>query len=494
MVPNTRYQNLNRAMTALRGQDYEIMIKGADELRLKHDSVMVEACNTSFQVHLQSGAKEFPNLYNIAQALAGPLVAACSNSPLLFGRRLWSETRIALFEQAVDTRSPLHVREVQPRVTFGDRWLRRSVVEIYREDIARFRTLVGGEADEDPLAVLARGGVPELRSLRLHNGTIYRWNRACYGVLDGKPHLRIENRVMPSGPSVTDEIANAALWYGCMLGLASQHEDITKVMEFEHARANFTAASRSGLGASLVWLEGVELTASHLLLDHLLPLAEQGLRSGGIDEADRQRYLGVIERRVRSGRTGSRWLLYSLAQMKDRGTAAERLSALTSATVARQQSGATVDSWEPAQRVEAGGWKQNYLHIEQYMTTDLYTVNEDDSVELAANLMQWHGIRHVPVEDHEHKLVGLVSYRSLLRLLTSHDAARGADSVPVSEVMRRDPFTISPSTSTMRAIALMHEHNVGCLPVVQRGRLVGMVTAGDFADIASQLLEQRLAE
>ncbi len=494
MVPNPRYQMLNRAMTALRGQDYEIAIEGADELRLKHDSVMVEACNTSFQVHLQSGAAEFPNLYNIAQALAGPLLSCCSNSPLLFGRRLWTETRIALFEQAVDTRSPNHERDVQARVSFGDRWLRRSVVEIYREDVARFRTLVGGESGEDPMAILERGGVPELRSLRLHNGTVYRWNRACYGVTDGKPHLRIENRVLPSGPSVTDEVANGAFWYGCMLGLAAKHEDITKVMEFEHARANFTTGARYGLGAPMIWLDGEEMSAPHLVLDHLLPLAEAGLRSGGVDDADRERYLGVIERRVRTGRTGARWLLFSLAQMKGHGTAAERLTALTSATAARQQSGATVESWEPAQRVEAGGWKHNYVHIEQYMSTDLYTVQEDDPVELAANLMQWHGIRHVPVEDQEHRLVGLVSYRSLLRLLTAQDAARGADAIPVSEVMHRDPFTVAPGTTTMRAIELMNTHKVGCLPVVHRGRLVGMITPGDFADIASQLLKQKLAE
>jgi len=494
MVPNPRYQALNRAMTALRGHDYEIAIRGADELRLKHDSVMVEACNTSFQVHLQSGGAEFPNLYNISQALAGPLLAACSNSPLLFGRRLWAETRIALFQQAVDTRSPLHEREVQARVSFGDRWLRRSVVDMYREDVARFRTLVGTAADEDPMAVLERGGVPELRSLRLHNGTVYRWNRACYGITDGKPHLRIENRVLPSGPSITDEVANGAFWYGCMLGLAAKHEDLTKVMEFEHARANFTAGARDGLGAPMLWLEGKELSAQNLLLDHLLPLAEQGLASGGVDIEDSRRYLGTIERRVRSGRTGSRWLLFSLAQMKNHGTSAERLAALTSATVARQHSGATVDAWEPAQRVEAGGWKHNYLHIEQYMATDLYTVQEDDPVELAANLMQWHGIRHVPVEDQEHRLVGLVSYRALLRLLLTNMDARGADSIPVSEVMHRDPYTVAPGTTTVRAIELMNQHKVGCLPVVQRGRLVGMITPGDFADIASQLLKQKLAE
>ena len=169
---------------------------------------------------------------------------------MLFGRRLWSETRIALFEQAVDTRNPNVQRERSPRVTFGNAWVRHSVTELYREDITRFRTLVGIEPDEDPLAALRDGRVPSLQALRLHNGTVYRWVRACYGITDGKPHLRIENRVLPSGPSVVDEIANAALWLGLMTELMATYQDVTKVMEFEHAKHNFVAAARQGMAAA----------------------------------------------------------------------------------------------------------------------------------------------------------------------------------------------------------------------------------------------------
>jgi CBS domain-containing protein len=493
MVPNPRYHALNQAMTALRGREYDIFIKGVDELRLTHDSVMVEACNASFQVHFQSGAKEFANLYNIAQTIAGPALAAATNSPILFGRQLWSETRIALFQQAVDTRSPTHQRESMPRVTFGERWVRQSVIELYREDIARFRTLVGVDSDEDAIAVVKRGETPELRALRLHNGTVYRWNRACYGITDGKPHLRIENRVLPSGPSVIDQIANGAFWYGVMNALAARYEDITKLMEFEHAKRNFVAAAREGLSARLLWFEREELSAPRLVLDRLLPLAHEGLAAASIADADRERYLGVIEKRVRSGKTGARWIVDSLSSMQGHGTPGERLNALTAAMRARQTSGAPVAEWEPAKLGEAGGWQHNYVRVEQYMATDFVTVHEDDPVALVVHLMEWHRVRHIPVEDTDHRLRGLVSYRAILHLLKESPPGFDASMVPVGTIMKRDPVSIGPTMHTLKAIEVMRRYRVGCLPVVHQDRLVGVVTVDEFVNIAGELLEEKLA-
>jgi len=495
MVPDPRYKAINRALTELRGGDYEIYIKGVDELRLRHDSVMVEACNSSFQVHLQVGANEFARLYNLALALAGPTVAAAVNSPLLFGNRLWNETRIALFQQAVDTRRTDVQRDLTARVTFGDRWVAKSVIELYRQDVARFRTVIAADLDEDPIAALRAGKIPKLAALRLHNGTVYRWVRACYGQTNGKAHLRIENRVLPSGPSVLDEVANGAFWIGLMTELGDEIEDVSKRMQFEHAKFNLVAAAREGLAANLIWLDGEEIQARALITERLLPAAKRGLEKAGVDAADIDRYLGTVERRVVSGRTGSRWMLQSLAAMNNAGTLHERLNALTHATVVRQSTGLPVDRWDLARREEAGGWRHNYLRVEQFMTTDLYTVHEDDPVELAANLMDWHRVRHIPVEDINHKLVGLVSYRAVLRLLTAPDPQeRLVTSIPVSEVMRRDPVTIGPNTSTQRAIEIMKEFRVGCLPVVLNERLVGLVTEHDFTDIAGQLLQQRLAQ
>ena len=494
MVPVPRYKALNDAMTAMRGGDYEIYIKGTDELRVQHDSVMVESCNSSFQVHLQVGAKRFAPLYNLAQALAGPTLAGATNSPLLFGRRLWAETRIALFQQAVDTRRNVAHRERAPRVTFGDRWVRQSVMELYKDNVSRFRTLVGTELDEDPFEALRRGVAPQLKALRLHSGTVYRWNRACYGMTDGKPHLRIENRVLPSGPTVVDEVANAAFWLGLMSELGATIEDVTRLMEFEHAQLNFLNAARQGLGATFTWFDGEEISAPKLILERLLPLAAAGLDRAGIAHVDRDRYLGVIEKRVATGRTGSRWILQSLAGMRDHGTPAERLNALTAAIVARQTENRPVHDWELARLGEAGGWRHNYLRIEQYMSTDLYTVHADDPVELAANLMDWHKVRHIPVEDAEHRLIGLVSYRQILRLLASGGLTRDGESIPVAEIMTKDPYVTSPGMPTTRAIELMRRYGIGCLPVTSDGKLVGIVTENDFMEIAGQLLEERLGQ
>lgn len=496
MVPTPRYQALNRATTAMRGEAYDFAIQGMDELIVKHDSVMVEACNASFQVHLQVDPPDFARLYNLAQVLAGPVLACSTNSAFLFGKRLWAETRIAVFEQAVDTRQKaLHLRDRQARVTFGKRWVQNSVTEIYKEDVARFRTLVGTDLDEDALQTLERGKIPQLKALRLHNGTVYRWNRACYGIgAEGKPHLRIELRVLPSGPTITDEIGSAALWLGLMSELGATLEDITEHMEFDDARANFYAAAREGLGARMTWLGGEEVLAQSLILDTLLPMAERGLRRAGIDEADIARYLDVVEQRSRMMRTGSRWALQSFAAMKERGSLGEKLTALVAATVARQQTGETVSEWERARLDEIGSARSSYHKISQYMTTDIFTVHADDAVELVADLMGWERIRHVPVEDGQGHLVGLVSYRAVLRYFNEREKHGGPAPAcaPVSEIMRRDVITITPDTLTLDAVRLMRRYKLGCLPVVQDGQLVAIVTEQDFMTIASELLEQRL--
>ncbi|HEX2574010.1 MAG TPA: glutamate-cysteine ligase family protein [Polyangia bacterium] len=519
MVPSPRYAALNRAMTAMRGTAYEFSIKGIDELLIKHDSVMVEACNCSFQVHLQVTPDEFARMYNLAQVLAGPILSVATNSAILFGRRLWAETRIALFQQAVDTRaSTHHLREALSRVNFGKRWVKKSVTEIFKEDILRFRTLVGTDLDEDPIVQLDRGVAPQLKALRLHNGTVYRWNRACYGVINGKPHLRIENRVMPSGPTVIDEMANSALWLGLMTAMSRRYEDITRHIEFDHAQANLWSAARDGLGAHFRWLDGEEVRAQQLVLDRLLPWAEEGLASVGIDEADRRRYLGVVEERARTMRDGSRWQLASLDAMKDRGTPGERLNALVAATVQRQASGRPVAQWERARLDEADNSKYNFLRVDQYMRTDFFTVQPDDAVELVADLMSWERIRHVPVEDGSGRLVGLVSYRAVLRYYAEqyqqqqHAQARASGelalaalgeepgqllplkpaSASVADIMRRDVITVTPDTPTLEAIAIMRRYRIGCLPVVHAGQLVAVVTEEDFMNIASHLLEQKL--
>jgi CBS domain-containing protein/gamma-glutamylcysteine synthetase len=492
MTPKPRYQALNRAMSAMRDGAYELYIKGLDELLLKHDSVMLEACNASFQVHLQVGGQEFPNLYNIAQVVAGPVLAAAANSPLLFGRQLWRETRIALFQQSVDTRASMDfLRERSPRVTFGSGWVRASALELFQEDLARFRALVVTDVESDSQAELQRGQIPKLHALCLHNSTVYRWNRPCYGITDGRPHLRLENRVLPSGPTVLDEVANAALWFGLIAGFAARIEDITRLIQFDDAKMNFQSAARLGLGAEYAWFNGTMLSGVKLICDRLLPLARDGLLGCGIDVADADRYLGVIDRRVSRGRTGAHWIALSLAGMRGQRSLAERLSAITAAMVEGQRSDQPVAEWEPARLVEAGDWRRSFLKVEQFMTTDLYTVGEDESLDLVANLMEWKRIRHVPVEDHRHRLVGLISYRTLLRLLAQGQLDRRRQ-IAASDVMKRDPITIAPEASTLEAIEAMRQNGVSCLPVVKSGRLVGIITERDLMNVAAELLEEQL--
>lgn len=493
ITPRARYYALNEAMNAAGPGAFRLRIQGTDELMIEHDSVMLEACNTSAQVHLQVSADEFAHFYNVAQAVTGPILAASVNSPLLFGRRLWAETRIALFQQSLDTRgADLHMREMSPRVRFGGSWLKRCVTELFHEDIATFQVLLATEIDEDPIEVLNAGGVPKLKALQLFNGTVYRWNRPCYGISNGKPHLRIECRVLPAGPSTLDEMANAVFWIGAVLGVAKRFPDLTERMEFDDAKANFLAASRLGLRAGMTWLDGASGPADRLLLDTLSPLAEEGLSDYPVFRSEVDRYLGAFEERVKADVTGSGWALRSLRNLKRAGTRGEQLAALTAATVRQQKAGIPVAQWELAELHEAGGWKYNYLRVEQYMTTSLTTVNQEELVEMVAYLMHVRQIRHVLIEDNEHRLVGIVSYRSILQLMAEGRTRTEVENMPVSEVMERHPVTVAPETPTLEAISMMRGQRVSALPVVKNGQLVGIVSEVDFMPMAYHLLEDAL--
>ena len=492
MTPIPRYFELNRAITEQRDGAFSVVIKGLDELDITHDNVMLEAANTSFQIHFQVGPDEFAPLYNLAQAISAPVLAAAVNSPLLFGQRLWCETRVALFQHSVDARSATHkIRAKPPRVSFGDAWVEKSILEIYKDDITRFRVMLStDDLDENPLKVLAEGGVPELRALRMHTGTVWRWNRACYGVYDGKPHLRIENRVLPSGPTVIDEIANAAFFFGLMASLSNEYKRIDEVMDFDDAKGNFFAAARHGLNAQFTWIGGKVFTASDLITEELLPNAREGLTRYGIDPNDIDRYLGVVEERVRSKQTGSQWALRSLNQMKE-APVDVRMRSLTSAIAKHQRTGKPVHEWPLAQLYRTRDWFPSYRTVGQFMSTDLFTVRPSDPAGLAARMMDWRQVRHLPVEDDHGKLIGLLSFRDLLRLIANPEAQEGEPTV--DQIMRKDPMTVTPSTPTLEALELMRAHNIGSLPVVdEEGRLIGLVTVYDLLGIASKVLEDFL--
>ncbi len=490
LSPKQRYHGLNEAMTELSGGDFEFRLRGADELIVRHDSVMLESCCTSFQVHYQADPEDVVNLYNVAQAIAAPVLAAAVNSPLLFGRRLWKETRIPLFQQGIDTRrASSSLRERSPRVSFGRQWMERSVVELFQEDIARFRVLLGSTINEDSMRILQRGGIPRLRALQVHNGTIYRWNRVCYGMTEGKPHLRIENRVLPAGPTVLDEVANAAFFWGLMRGMPQTHSDIARDLDFDDAQLNFIAAAESGLQAHFRWMAGRTLTAKDLIVHELLPIAREGLALAGIRSADITRYLDLIEARVASEGTGADWLLKSFAKVAPAG-GHRALTTLTEETSQRQWTDPRgVHEWELAGEVGYRRMKSHELRVEEAMTTDLVTADPDESIELVTNLMDWKRVRHIPVEDRQGRPVGLVSYFEVLAYFNRRHDEDSAPS-PVRSIMNRAPSTVAPETPVRQAMTLMKEQHAECLLVVKDDRLVGLVTEHDVLDLVADLLNE----
>ena len=492
MTPSARYARLNEVMTELRGGHFETRIKGLDDLSVSHDNVMLEACNTSFQVHFQVGADEFAKLYNLAQAVTGPVLAAAVNSPVFLGHRLWHETRVALFQQSLDARSKAHQERGQrQRVTFGEAWIEKSVLEIFREDIARFRVLLATDLGEPSLALLERGEAPPLKALCLHNGTVYRWNRPCYGVKNNQAHLRIENRVLPAGPTIADEVANAAFFFGLMVGMDRKYGDITNVMSFDDAKGNFTAGARYGLNAQVRWVDGRPAAVRDLILESLLPMARDGLVEKKIASADIDRYLGLIEDRVRSGRTGAQWALDSLAALEGSGHREQRHRELTAAIAARQAEGRPGHTWDLVQAEGETDWRHSFRKVSQVMTSDVFTLHPEDVIDLAASLMDWEHLRRVPIEDHEGRLVGLLTQRGLLRLVAK-GGGEGGEPLAVREVMRKDPVTIGPDATTLEALEKMRVNRVGCLPVVRDGILIGIVTEHDFMEVAGKLLEEHL--
>ncbi len=346
---NARYRLLNEQIFAARGEDIRIAISGAEQLNTHADSIMPEAACTSVQLHTQVSPDAFANYWNAAQAIAGVQVAVAANSPFLFGRQLWHETRITLFEQATDTR-PVELKQqgVRPRVWFGEHWI-TSVFDLFEENLRYFPALLPICEEEDPLAVLDGGGCPQFAEMSLHNGTIYRWNRPVYAAEAGKPHLRVENRVLPAGPSVADVMANAAFYYGLVRPLAEAQRPIWSQMSFAAAADNLHEAARQGLDAELYWPGLGPVPASELVLRRLLPLAREGLREWGVSPEHADRLLGIIEQRCLTGQTGAAWQIAAVDELTRQGlTRAEALRQMTQRYIAHMHTNEPVHTWPVA--------------------------------------------------------------------------------------------------------------------------------------------------
>lgn len=492
LTPFERYYALCDSINKLRGKNYDLKISGIDELVSEHDSPLIEAANTGFQVHLQIKPDEFVDMYNIAQAITAPILASATNSPLLFGKRLWKETRIALFSQSVDTRSHKdHVREMSPRVTFGDHWLEKSILEIYKEDIVKYRVLLNTDIHENVFEKVKSGTAPELMALKVHNSTVYRWNRACYGISDGKAHLRIENRVLPAGPTVKDEMANAAFWLGLMVGVHARYGDITKRMDFDVAKNNFVKASVHGLDTKLFWLDNKSYAAGDLIVNELIPIAKEGLKLQNVDKKEIEEYLGIVEERVSNVRTGSYWQLKSFNKLVKKATKEEVLAAITASTIINQRDNMPVHNWKLAELEDNKDWKPSEIFVEEFMTSKVFTAKQEDIVELVSEMMDWQKIRYVAVENKKGKLVGLATSRLMLRAYMKHIHQKDAMPLTVGEVMIKDPMTIGPGAKFTEAMEIMTKYQFGCLPVVDdKNNLVGMVTEANFLAISKNLLDK----
>ncbi len=479
MTPLERYTILNEILRNIRGGKFKLRIRGVDELIIKHDSILFEACNTSFQVHLQIGLDEIIDKYNWAQAIAGPVLSIMSNSPLLMGRELWSETRIALFQQSVDLRNTSYLlREQKPRVSFGNDWIKKSIVELFTDDISRYTPLITSNFEEDSLKVLEKGIRPELRALNLHNGTLYKWNRLCYGVDNNVAHLRIENRYIPSGPSIKDEVANALFWVGVMQGMPEEYKNIWEKIPFNDARGNFINAARTGINTYFNWF-GEGISAKRLVKKILIPMAKKGLKKSNVNSKDIKYYLNIIEKRVDKNVTGSKWMVRSSRKLRESVSKDVSCLLLTYHLYKNQQTNKPVHQWDLAD-ANSSSLSKKFDKLYKVMTTELFVVNEDDLVELVAKIMEWKNIHHLPVVNKFNKIIGIISKSNLAGI----DFLKKKDRMIVAkDIMIRKVVAVDPETLVEDAREIMKLNNIGCLPIIESGELIGIFTKNDLKKI-----------
>lgn len=348
MTDEPRYHALVNGIKRIRREQLHIRIDGDEPLSVDSDGITLEGANTSFQVHLRVDPDDFANYYNAA-LLATPLALAVSaNSPFLLGHSLWDETRVALFKQSVDTRGKTD-REWRraARVPFGHGWVRKSAYELFAESCLLYPILIPVCSDEDSIAVVAGGGIPELAELRLQQGTIWNWNRAVYDSTAGG-HLRIEFRALPSGPTPVDMMANAAYLVGLTVGLSKTVESLLPAFPFRYAEYNFYRAAQAGLRAELLWpsLDSPSpktMSVKELCRD-LLSLADDGLSQIGVDEAERKYLLEIIRNRIDCGITPAEWQRQKLKQYGNK-TRPDALAALVEEYLAKIATGKPVTEW-----------------------------------------------------------------------------------------------------------------------------------------------------
>lgn len=474
MTPLKRYKVLNDAIKDFRNEAFNIQIQGVDELKLLFNSVMLEGCNTSFQMHLQVNPNTFIDTYNWAQTIAGPVLSACTNSPLLFGKELWSETRIALFTQSIDTRTnSFLLNENQSRVSFGRNWYTGSVTDIFKDNVSRFRSFLTSDYIKNSVDLIENEQIPKLLALQLHNGTVYPWNRVCYGVGNKKPHLRIENRYIPAGPTVADEIANMVFWVGVMMGKPKKYNNIHERWDFKDVKTNFFNAARYGMAAQIYW-DGKYVSCMDLILDELLPMAYKGLYKFGIAPKDAEHYLAIIKNRA-TALNGSEWTARSYRHLLKSHERFEAMQILTSKLYEKQKTDYPVSTWRILQETTELPDAESKI-VKHIMRTDIFSVYKTDSIELVLNIMQWKNIHHMPVITNTKELIGVLSWKDI----KDFKGVKASAIHPVGSVMSKDVITIDDQTTIPKAKALMEANNIHFLPITKENKLIGLITSNDL--------------
>lgn len=478
MTPIQRYETLSQTLSEIRGSKFEVYMQGVDDLIMSLGSVLFEACNTSFQLHLQIRPGEFADQHNWSQMIAGPVLSACVNSPLLFGNELWAETRIALFKQSLDTRSSKkHMRMKLPRVYFGRGWMQESAAELWKNDIMQFPLLVTSDDLKDSKALLKNGEIPDLRGIRLHNGTTYTWNRLCYGFSKTKPHLRIECRYLPAGPSAIDEIANFAFWIGLMRCEPPEGVKFWKNHSFKVVKNNFVLAARSGLNTVFNWY-GKNIPAKQLILEELLPMAHKGLTESGVSEADAKKYLSVVEKRVSAEVTGSSWTIDNFRTLSKHYGEDIAEKEIVRQSLIYQKENLPLHDWKP---VSVRDYKilESDSTVEQLMSTNIFSVNENDSVEIVKSILAWNDIHHLPVENRDGDLIGLITDGTIERL----EKKESGLCCFAKDIMITDLKSVQAHDSMQKAKEVFTKSKLSGLPVTYNKKLVGMLTLTDLARI-----------
>jgi predicted transcriptional regulator len=479
VTPFKRYKTLNKVLKKIRGDDFKLHILGIDELILTHESILFEACNTSFQVHLQVSPEDIIDKYNWSQAIAGPMLSIMTNSPILLGKELWSETRIALFQQSIDLRNVSHIsREQKPRVSFGNSWVKDSILELFTDDISRYPPLVFSKFEENSIESVKKGIMPKLKALNLHNGTLYKWNRLCYGVHENTAHLRIENRYIPSGPSVKDEIANALLWVGVMQGMPKKYQKIWKKMSFYDARGNFINAARTGINTYFNWFDK-GISAKKLLENILIPMAKEGLLKSKINESEIDYYLGIIQKRIDTSTTGSKWIIRNKRKLREKVSKYESNVILTEHIYRNQISNKVISEWDSVDLYENKSDKK-YNKLYKIMSTSIFVVHENDLIKLALKIMEWKQINHISVVNKRNKIVGVIEKKQLDELDFS---SKKVLNMVAKNIMNKDFDVAHPEMSYKKSKELILNTKNTCVAVITEDKLVGIFTKSDLERI-----------